>query len=170
MFSSVVGMRYLVSTTLLTVAVALSGAALQEEVTVKPKLFRILVPVSDIDRTAQFYETVLAMEGMRVSPGRHYFDLDGAILALYDPRADGDGYDATPNPEDIYIAVDDLEATYAACQSAGANFAKGTMDGGGAFGEIATRPWGERSFYLTDPSGNKLCFVDRATIFTGPPD
>ena len=31
-----------------------------------------------------------------------------------------------------------------------------------------TRPWGERSFYLRDPFGNPLCFVDAATLFTGP--
>jgi hypothetical protein len=35
-------------------------------------------------------------------------------------------------------------------------------------GRIATRPWGERSFYLRDPFGNPLCFVDAATLFTGP--
>ena len=34
-------------------------------------------------------------------------------------------------------------------------------------GKIAERPWGERSFYVEDPFGNKLCFVDRATMFTG---
>lgn len=33
-------------------------------------------------------------------------------------------------------------------------------------GKIATRPWSERSFYIDDPFGNKLCFVDRTTMFT----
>jgi hypothetical protein len=37
-------------------------------------------------------------------------------------------------------------------------------------GEIARRPWGERSFYMRDPFGNPLCFVDEGTLFTsGPP-
>jgi hypothetical protein len=36
-------------------------------------------------------------------------------------------------------------------------------------GAIVRRPWGERSFYAVDPFGNKLCFVDRATLFTGRP-
>jgi len=36
-------------------------------------------------------------------------------------------------------------------------------------GEIARRPWGERSFYLHDPFGNPLCFVDAASIFKGAP-
>lgn len=32
---------------------------------------------------------------------------------------------------------------------------------------IETQPWGERCFYAADPFGNKLCFVDRTTVFTG---
>lgn len=32
---------------------------------------------------------------------------------------------------------------------------------------IQTQPWGERSFYCADPFGNKLCFVDEKTVFTG---
>ncbi len=34
---------------------------------------------------------VLGVAGERVSPGRHYFDCEGVILACFDPRADGDG-------------------------------------------------------------------------------
>ena len=34
-------------------------------------------------------------------------------------------------------------------------------------GEIARRPWGEESFYASDPFGNGLCFVSRDSVFTG---
>lgn len=130
------------------------------------KLFRVILPVSDIERAVKFYEAVLAMTGSRVSPGRHYFDCDGTILACFDPNADGDGYPPTPLPEWIYFSVDDVEATFAACKKAGAVFAAGDVHGDPA-GAIAKRPWGERSFYVEDPFGNKLCFVDRATLFLG---
>jgi hypothetical protein len=40
-------------------------------------------------------------------------------------------------------------------------------DGRLPMGRIAVRPWGERSFYLHDPFGNPLCFVDARTLFTG---
>ncbi len=133
----------------------------------KPKLFRVILPVSDINRAATFYETVLGMPGFRVSNGRHYFDCDGTILACFDPNADGDNYPATPLPEWLYFAVDQIEATYEACKKAGATFAPGDVHGDPA-AQIAKRPWGERSFYVHDPFGNKLCFVDRATFFTGP--
>lgn len=130
------------------------------------RLFRVILGVSDIERAAEFYGTLLANPGRRVSNGRHYFDCGGVILALFDPGADGDGYRAEPNPEWIYLAVDDLDAAYTACRSAGATFSSEDVHGTAA-GEIHRRPWGERSFYVEDPFGNKLCFVDEATTFTG---
>lgn len=132
-----------------------------------PKLYRILVPVTDIDAAQRFYETVLGITGERVSPGRHYFDCEGTILACFDPAADQEARSASPNPEDIYIAVDDIEQTFQACQRAGANAVTLDTPQTGPLGKIHPRPWGETSFYVTDPFGNPLCFVDRATIFTG---
>jgi hypothetical protein len=42
-------------------------------------------------------------------------------------------------------------------------------DGQLPMGRIERRPWGERSFYVHDPFGNPLCFVDSSTIFLGRP-
>ncbi len=131
-----------------------------------PTLFRVILPVRDLEEAARFYAQVLESPGVRVSDGRHYFHCGETILACFDPRADGDGYDATPLPEWIYFAVDDLEATYERCRAAAATFEPGAV-GGPPAGEIARRPWGELSFYARDPSGNGICFVDRATMFTG---
>jgi len=122
------------------------------------RLFRVIVPVSSIDDAAAYYSAVLEQPGMRVSPGRHYFDCGGTILACFDPRADGDAWDATPNPDHLYFAVDDLEAYYTRVSQ---------QPGGSIRRSIASQPWGERSFYCADPFGNKLCFVDGSTLFTG---
>lgn len=122
------------------------------------RLFRVIVPVSRIDDAAAFYEAVLGQAGKRVSPGRHYFDCGGTILACFDPRADGDEFDATPNPDHVYFAVADLEATYERARRAGCV----RIDA-----SIATQPWGERSFYCQDPFGNPLCFMDESSCFTG---
>ena len=113
------------------------------------RLYRVIVPVSDIEAARVFYERVLGVAGRRVSPGRHYFDCEGTILACFDPQADGDGYAAVPNPEPLYLAVSDLAATYDACQEAGARFSEGSPPGVGPLGEIARRPWGEESFYTS---------------------
>jgi predicted enzyme related to lactoylglutathione lyase len=130
-------------------------------------LFRVIVPAVDIEVAARFYSSLLAQAGMRVSPGRHYFDCEGVVLACCCPRADGDDHDATPNPDHIYLAVTDLEATYERAARLG-GLSGATGDGDLPMGKIATRPWGERSFYLRDPTGNPLCIVDAATVFTGP--
>jgi catechol 2,3-dioxygenase-like lactoylglutathione lyase family enzyme len=131
------------------------------------KLFRVILPVGEIGRAAEFYGAVLGQPGARVSPGRHYFDCEGTILACYDPVADGDGRAAQPNPEPIYFAVDDLASAHEACRRAGARFPAESPPDVGPLGEIARRPWGELSFYVTDPFGNQLCFVARASVFRG---
>lgn len=131
-----------------------------------PHLFRVIVPVDDIDRAARFYGEVLGFDGERISPGRHYFDCEGTILACYDPTADGDDKVAKPLPDPIYIAVDDLEATFLGAKTAGASLSNEVVPDVGPLGQIARRPWGERSFYAMDPFGNPLCFVARDSVFT----
>ena len=122
------------------------------------RLFRVIVPVSSIEDAAAFYSAVLGQPGRRISPGRHYFGCGSAILACFDPRADGDSWDATPNPDHVYFAVDDLEEYFRRV---------GEQPNGSILRPIETQPWGERSFYCVDPFGNKLCFVDQRTVFTG---
>jgi catechol 2,3-dioxygenase-like lactoylglutathione lyase family enzyme len=131
-----------------------------------PRLYRVIVPVNDLNSAVRFYSTLLGEPGFRVSGGRHYFSCGGVILALYDPRADGDDRVPRPNFEHVYFAVDDLGAVYTRAQQVG-GLSTEIGDGGLAMGEIARRPWGERSFYLHDPFGNPLCFVDAGSVFTG---
>jgi predicted enzyme related to lactoylglutathione lyase len=126
-----------------------------------PKLFRVILPVSDIEGARKFYEHVLGMPGERVSPGRHYFNCGGTVLACYDPVADGDGHAGSwkHHPRQyLYFAVPDLEATRQRALDAGAT----EVEGG-----IQKMPWGERMFWATDPFGNPISFVDEKTLFTG---
>jgi hypothetical protein len=129
------------------------------------RLFRVILPQNDIEAAATFYSTLLDDVGMRVSPGRHYFMCGGVLLALYEPRADGDERAPRPNWDHVYFAVDDLPAVFERATRVGGLSTK-VGDGGLKMGEIARRPWGEVSFYMQDLSGNPLCFVDAATLFT----
>lgn len=120
------------------------------------RLFRVILPATDIDRAAAFYTRLLGMPGERVSGGRHYFDCGGTILALVDPR--GENLEFRPNVDHIYFSVDDLEAAYEGAKVAGCEWLED---------KIAVRPWDERSFFARDPFGNPICFVQRGTEFTG---
>jgi predicted enzyme related to lactoylglutathione lyase len=121
--------------------------------------------VDDLSKAVPFYATLLESAGMRVSPGRHYFSCGDVVLALYEPAADGDARVPRPNFDHVYFAVEDLEAAYRRARNVG-GLSTAVGDGDLPMGEIARRPWGERSFYLNDPFGNPLCIVDAATIFT----
>ncbi|MDQ1637529.1 MAG: hypothetical protein QOF62_868 [Pyrinomonadaceae bacterium] len=129
-----------------------------------PNLFRMVLQVPDLDKAAEFYSQLLDSEGRRIPRGsRHYFDCGAVILALVDVTAGGE--EPKPIPDYIYFAVADLEKVYDRAR------AQGCLSGedvhGAAAGEIVKRPWGELSFYVEDPWGNGLCFVDEKTLFTG---
>jgi catechol 2,3-dioxygenase-like lactoylglutathione lyase family enzyme len=125
------------------------------------RLYRVILPVPDIEKAAAAYARLLGQPGERISPGRHYFDCSGTVLALYDPAADGDGLQGGwrhhPN-QYVYFAVPDLEDALTRAGVAGC-----TVEAGG----IQTMPWGERMFWAKDPFGNPVSFVDQTTVFTG---
>jgi predicted enzyme related to lactoylglutathione lyase len=127
------------------------------------RLFRVILQVPDLDQAAAFYSKLLNDGGRRIPrASRHYFDCGDVILAFVDPTAEEE---AKPLPDYIYFAVGDLEQVYARASELGC---LSTADVHGASaGEIVVRPWGERSFYVNDPWGNGLCFVDDKTLFTG---
>jgi catechol 2,3-dioxygenase-like lactoylglutathione lyase family enzyme len=130
------------------------------------RLFRVIMPVDDLESVARFYSTLLDQPGARISPGRHYFKCGDVVLALYSPRMDGDAHTTRPNPDHVYFAVDDLDDVFDRAKRLG-GLSTEMGDGQLPMGEIAVRPWGERSFYLRDPFGNPLCFVDSRTLFVG---
>ena len=132
------------------------------------RLFRVIMPVTDIDEAARFYGTLFDQPGFRVSSGRHYFDCGGVILAIYDPTADGDRAAVRSNPQWVYFAVPNLEAVFTRARTVG-GLSTEVGDGRLPMGSIALRPWGERSFYLHDPWGNPLCFVDEGSVYRGGP-
>ncbi|MEQ9422994.1 MAG: VOC family protein [Cyclobacteriaceae bacterium] len=121
------------------------------------KLYRVIIPVSDISKAAKFYSSIFGVPGKRVSPGRHYFNMGGVIFACFDPKSDGDDRTLGPNPDHVYISIDDLEAFYEKVKSNGAGY----------ISEIMDQPWGEKIFYFDDPFGNKLGIVKKGTEFTG---
>jgi predicted enzyme related to lactoylglutathione lyase len=126
------------------------------------KIFRITIEVSNLDQAASFYTKLLADPGKRHPGARHYFNLDGVILAVIDVSQGG--MKPTPGPKSIYFAVDDVEAAHARAKELKA-LAPYSVHGAPA-ADVIKRPWGEVSFYVTDPWGNELCFVKDGTLYT----
>jgi catechol-2,3-dioxygenase len=128
-----------------------------------PKLFRVMLEVAGLDRAAEFYSKLLGFPGRPQMGARVYFDCGPVILALVDVAAGG--AEPKPNSTDVYFSTPDLESVHQRAQQLGC-LSKKQIHGASA-GEIAVRPWRERSFYVHDLWGNGLCFVDSKTLFTG---
>jgi predicted enzyme related to lactoylglutathione lyase len=127
-----------------------------------PKVFRITIEVKGIDEGAAFYATLLGLAGKRHPGARHYFECGGVVLSVLDPTAGG--MPPTPGPKSLYFAVHDLEAVHARAKRLG-GLAPYKVHGEPA-GTVTRRPWGEKSFYVVDPWGNDLCFVEEGTLYT----
>jgi len=129
-----------------------------------PKMFRIALQVADIEQAAAFYAKLLDDPGIPIPRGsRHYFDCGGMILALVDVAKAGEK--PQPTPDYIYFAVNNLEEVYERAKALNCLAQDRYHDQ--EAGQIVKRPWGEVSFYVEDPWGNGLCFVDEKTLFTG---
>ena len=76
---------------------------------------QILVPVTDVDRAAEFYERVLSLPLLFRYPGTAFFDAAG--VRLYLARPTEPGYDGVAT---IYFRVDDVTATFHLLESRGA--------------------------------------------------
>jgi len=135
--------------------------------TAVPRIFRFLVGARDLVTSQRFYERLLGVAGKEVAEGRVYFDCGSAILGVLDlskrPPTEWQG-----TTEAIYFATADLEDAFRRARELDC-LAPGLLheDPASPLGQIVVRPWGERSFYAEDPSGNSLCFVDETTLFTG---
>ena len=129
-----------------------------------PALFRLILQVDDLDKASEFYSKLLDDPGRRIPrASRHYIDCGPVILALVDVTAGGE--QAKPTPDYIYFAVGNLEPFHARASELDCLSTEDVH--GASAGEIVVRPWRERSFYVNDPWGNGLCFVDEKTLFTG---
>lgn len=132
-----------------------------------PTLYRIILQVDNLDRAEEFYGTLLGDRGRRIPhASRHYIDCGPVILALVDVNGENiPGLKPQPLPDYIYFAVNDVETVHERARELQC-LATEDVHGDSA-GDLVGRPWGERSFYVHDPWGNGLCFVDDKTLFTG---
>lgn len=85
-----------------------------EQPTLGP-IMQILVPVSDVDRAAAFYEHVLGLPLLFRYPGNAFFDAHGVRIYLATPSEPG-----YTGPATLYFRVDDVGVTFDRLVSNGA--------------------------------------------------
>ena len=93
------------------------------------RLYRVILPVDDVEAAARFDSTLFDQSGVRVSPGRHYFACGDVTIAVYCPHADGDDRNPRPNFDHAYFAVDDLEEVYRRAERFGRGLSPAIGDG-----------------------------------------
>ena len=127
-----------------------------------PSLFRLNLEVGNLDQAADFYGTLLGVEGRRQAGSRCYFTCGPVTLQVVDVSAV-----ATPHPaaKALYFTVKDLDAVFARAKSLGCLSREDVH--GVSSSTISVRPWGERSFYVVDKWQNPLCFVEAGTVYAG---
>jgi extradiol dioxygenase family protein len=113
------------------------------------RLFRVTLPVAEIESATRFYGVVLAQAGRRVAPDRHSFEVGHVRLDCRQVES------RVPIPisEPVCFAVHDLEGFRERVANVGDT----------APGAISVQSSGEQGFLCTDPSGNALCFVQAGT-------
>lgn len=124
-----------------------------------PQFFRMNLEVGDLAAAQSFYETLFNAQGRGQAGHRFYLNAGPVafqVVASPDPH---------PAPKALYFTVTDLDAVHARANTL--NALSNDMVHGLRGGDISVKPWGERSFYVNDPWGNQLCFVEAGTVYAG---
>lgn len=139
-----------------------SNARVGTENSEEPILFRLNVEVAALEQAVTFYSTLLGVLGRRQAGARCYFTCGAVTLQVLDVSSHGPVH---PIPKSLYFTVGNLEPVFARAREL--NCLSAEQVHGEPGGEITVRPWGERSFYVDDPWGNSLCFVEAGTSYQG---
>jgi predicted enzyme related to lactoylglutathione lyase len=124
-----------------------------------PQFFRMNIEVGDLTAAQRFYETLLNTQGRGQAGQRFYINAGPVafqVVASANPHAAAKA---------LYFTVTDLDAIHARASSLDA--LSNEMVHGLQAGDVSVKPWGERSFYVNDPWGNQLCFVEAGTVYAG---
>lgn len=124
----------------------------------QPRLFRVSLEVSNLDKAKAFYEELLGVKAKKLPLQRLEFDLGGCALQIVDVSSSGPSH---PCARAVHFAVPVLDAIHQRARKLKCLSLELVHDRPG--GAIHKRPWGDRSFYVDDPWFNALCFVQQGT-------
>jgi predicted enzyme related to lactoylglutathione lyase len=119
------------------------------------KLYKVVIPVSDLEQAKTYYLHLLGVNGRRMSPREYHYDCGNVVLCCRHPGSEGDPTPVSRSFQQVHLAVEDVEAVFEKAKTAG---------GCALDQEIRAEPWGDRSFVAQDPFGNTLVFSDQETM------
>ena len=121
------------------------------------QLFRLNIEVGDLASARHFYETLFDAKVDSRPGNRFYLDAGGMTLQVVGVSSPHIAAKA------LYFATAGLDAVHA--RAVALNCLSDETVHGLKAGDISVKPWGERSFYVSDPWGNPLCFVEAGTEY-----
>jgi catechol-2,3-dioxygenase len=127
-----------------------------------PQFFRLNIEVADLDAAVLFYMKLLNIQGRRQPGRRCYFNCGPVTLQVLDVSSRSQPHVAA---KALYFTVTNLEAAFNRAKELNCLSQEDVHNA--PAGGIVVHPWGERSFYVADPWGNPLCFVEHGTVYTG---
>src|SRR5208282_4264904 len=116
-----------------------------------PKLARVApeIPVANLEESLSYYSTKLGFEVEMMMPERDYaiVERDDVALHLFQDKT------RSHSPASFHIFSSGIEELYAELRGRGAQVKQ----------EIIRKPWGNREFRVTDPTGNEIKFTEPST-------
>ena len=101
------------------------------------------LPVTDVERTQQYYRDVLGFEIGCLYPGKEIGSVSRGDVAIFFRKRT-----APFEPAVHWVFAEDIDATYEECRSSGANIVE----------PLEKKPWGLRQFTVEDLDGNRFYF------------
>ncbi len=110
------------------------------------------LPTGDIERTAQFFETVLGFEIVAKFPEHNHLIVQrGPAVVHFWQAATESAAREIAGQSSCYIPVANIEPLFAEFKAKGAPFAY----------ELTRQPWGMHEMQVSDPYGNAIRFGER---------
>jgi predicted enzyme related to lactoylglutathione lyase len=110
----------------------------------------VALPTHDIDRSVEFYGDTLGLRRSVYMPERNYAEFETGNLTLSVIDAEKMGLEHHPQPTEIALRVEDVEAARKALEARGVEFRGETFDTGVC-----------HMAFFADPEGNKLMLHHR---------
>ena len=116
------------------------------------RIDHIVLTVSDVERTCEFYERVLGMRAVTFGDGRRALAFGGQKINLHQAGREFEPKAAYPTPGSADLCLvtrGGLETVSSHLEDCGVEVAHGPVEKEGAIGTM-------RSVYLRDPDGNLI--------------